>query len=544
MLARTLILCLALVVDVGAQTLAPAKWPEVWGDLGVAGYGDGERVAPNGIEFDPLFRIDFDVNVGLLPQKQLYLFFENQFWTQRAAPGITNKNFGDYDFSKRELDSKLGLAWNAFDRVELRTSAFALNNLNRGTSKTTPVGYEDGVELEARYYFPGANIYDTGRLSFVGLGYYPAENLIGGDGSQFRAGMFAQAYVTYSIPSLRAYLYGGAKFVAEENLDPRLVTADAGVALRPLDRLRNLEVRIGDEFTADLEADTSHNLVYGALRAYYGGGISDARSQLPAEMRDVAKSPEIWGDISVSGYAIGERMAANGVEFDPLSNTSLDLNFGLLARKKLYLFLASQFWVQRSSEAGDDPARDPDNDDVSEREFDLEAGLAWNFFQRFELRVGVYAFNNLNRGGSAARAPSETQPTGYQDGVESSLRYYFCDENIYDPARLSFIEIGYFPSQSMIGGGGVGFHPGLFGRAYLSYDLPRLRSYLYGDAKFIAQETASPRLVTFDAGFAARPFRAFNCLELRLGNELTADVKDDTTRNLAYGAVRLNFSTR
>ena len=96
----------------------------------------------------------------------------------------------------------------------------------------------------------------------------------------------------------------------------------------------------------------------------------------------------------------------------------------------------------------------------------------------------------------------------------------------------------------MIGGNGIGFHPGLFARAYASFDIPKLRSYVYGDAIFIGERIASPRLITFDAGLAARPFPTLENLEFRVGNELTADVQDDTTRNLPYGAIRINFSTR
>ncbi|MDQ6624323.1 MAG: hypothetical protein M3Y86_12680, partial [Verrucomicrobiota bacterium] len=135
------------------EVVQNARWPEVWGDLGVRGYGTGDRVAPNGLPFEPLFKLDFNLNVGLLPQKKLYLFLDNDFWAQRAAPGITNKNFGNFDFSKREDDIAAGLAWNIFDRLELRGSVFSMNNLNRGTSKTVADDYQNGVLLEARYYF-------------------------------------------------------------------------------------------------------------------------------------------------------------------------------------------------------------------------------------------------------------------------------------------------------------------------------------------------------------------------------------------------------
>ncbi|MDQ6623365.1 MAG: hypothetical protein M3Y86_07765, partial [Verrucomicrobiota bacterium] len=429
-----------------------------------------------------------------------------------------------------------------FDRLELRGSVFSMNNLNRGTSKTVADDYQNGVLLEARYYFGGANIYDTGRLNFISLGYYPEENLIGGAGSEFRAGLFAQAYLTYDIPALRSYLYANAKFIAEENVDPRLVSIDGGLAARPFSWLPNLELRVGDEFTADLQDDTSRNLVYGAIRGYFAGGSAPTRDSA-APALDPRRIPEIWGDIGLGAYAAGERMGANGVEFNPLFMSDFSLNFGLLPRRKIYLFADSQFWIQRESAAGNLPARDPANHNVSEREFDIDAGLAWNIFNRFELRGSVYAMSNLNTAGSANSQPNESVPTGYQDGGHAQVRYYLSDANLYDPARQSFVEVGYYPSHTLIGGDGVGFHPGAFGRAYLSYDLPSLRSYVFADGTFIAAKDQFREIIV-NAGFAARPFARFDNFELRVGNEVTSDVQAETTRDLTYGAIRINFSTR
>ena len=88
------------------------------------------------------------------------------------------------------------------------------------------------------------------------------------------------------------------------------------------------------------------------------------------------------------------------------------------------------------------------------------------------------------------------------------------------------------------------FRPGLFARGRAAYDLPAVRSYLYGDATLIGEELDSLRLITVDAGFAVRPFRTLPNLEFRVGNEFTADIEDDTTRDLVYGAIQINFSNR
>ena len=165
---------------------------EVWGILEMPFFAGGSRMAPNGVPFNPLFGLNFDFNVGLLPNKELYLFADNKFWAQRSGPGITNSKQGQFDFSKREYDFDFGLAWNYFNNYELRVSAYALNNLNRGDSLSSPFGFKDGIAVENRYYFGNADIYDVGRLSFVSLGYLPSKSLVGGDGTEFHPGLAAR----------------------------------------------------------------------------------------------------------------------------------------------------------------------------------------------------------------------------------------------------------------------------------------------------------------------------------------------------------------
>ena len=169
------------------------------------------------------------------------------------------------------------------------------------------------------------------------------------------------------------------------------------------------------------------------------------------------------------------------------------------------------------------------------REFDFNAGLAWNYFDRLELRASAYSAGNLNRGLSL------TSPSGFTDGVLLENRYYFGSANIYDVSRLDFISVGYYPSKSMVGGDGSDFHPGLFARAYLTYDIPIIRSYIYGDAQFTAERYAKPRLIELDGGFATRPFTQFENLEFGLGNDVIFDLQANITHDLAYGAVRIGY---
>lgn len=69
-------------------------------------------------------------------------------------------------------------------------------------------------------------------------------------------------------------------------------------------------------------------------------------------------------------------------------------------------------------------------------------------------------------------------------------------------------------------------------------------SYVYGTGTFIAERDNSFRLMILNGGVAFRPFHDFANLEFRVGNELTRDFRAESTRNLTYGAIRINFSTR
>ena len=246
-----------------------AGWPEVWGYFDTAGVFAGQRMAPNGVPFEPLFVTSINLNIGLLPNKNLYVFTESKFWMQEAGLGITNPSQGNFDFSKREFDFNAGLAWNYFDRFEVRTSAYSTGNLNRGVSLTSPSGFKDGVLLENRYYFGSANAYDISRLSFVSIGYYPTKSLVGGDGSDFKPSFFARAHATYDIPIIRSYVYGDLQFTAERIFTPRLLELDAGFATRPFSQIENLELRVGNNVTTDVKAHTTRDLAYGAVRIGY-----------------------------------------------------------------------------------------------------------------------------------------------------------------------------------------------------------------------------------------------------------------------------------
>jgi hypothetical protein len=243
-------------------------WPMVWGDFQFDGFATGDRMAPNGELFNPLFLITLELDMSILPDKQLYLFSNQGFWGQKAAKGVTNPTQGSLVYSKREYDLTLGLAWTYYDSLELRVYGWAFNNLNRGNSLTLPYGYNDGVGIENRYYFPCDDKYDIGRQAFVALGYLPSKSLTGADGNQFNTGAFARAYLTYDLP-YHTYVYFDGQYFGEHGVKPRLLTLDAGVAIRPFVTLQNMEFRIGGMDTYDCLLGFSRSLGYGAFRVQF-----------------------------------------------------------------------------------------------------------------------------------------------------------------------------------------------------------------------------------------------------------------------------------
>jgi hypothetical protein len=188
---------------------------------------------------------------------------------QKAAPGITNPTQGQGDFSKREFDLFGGLAMSYFDWLELRLSTFQQANLNRGTSLARPFGYKDGTLVETRFYFPTNDRYDVGRQSFLSLGYYPTKSMMGGDGVEFKPGLYARAYGALDLPIWHSYLYLDTQYTSERVAKPRLVEFDGGLAVRPFDKLQNVEFRAGYNLLIDLSPNTTRHLVYGAMRFIY-----------------------------------------------------------------------------------------------------------------------------------------------------------------------------------------------------------------------------------------------------------------------------------
>lgn len=249
--------------------------PIAWGIAGLRAFAFDQQIAPNGLEYKPLFALDLNFNVWLWRDERVYLFSDASFWGQRAAPGITNSSQGPFDFSKRELDLSLGAAWNYCGPLEARAFVYSFNNLNRGTSTTKPTGYADGVGIENRYYFGGnyADLgtadYDIARTSFVSAGFYPTKEMVDANGNTFKPGPFLRAYLAVDLFGPRCYLFADAQMIASRALEVEVLKGDVGVAFRPLARHPRLELRVGSNNFYDPQSGEHETGFFGQVRLLF-----------------------------------------------------------------------------------------------------------------------------------------------------------------------------------------------------------------------------------------------------------------------------------
>jgi hypothetical protein len=237
-----------------------------------------------------------------------------------------------------------------------------------------------------------------------------------------------------------------------------------------------------------------------------------------------------WGIAGLDVIPLGRKMAPNGVPYDPLFALDLLLNVALTEDREFYLFVKSRFWAQKPGEGITN--RKQGNFDFSKRQFDLDGGLAWNFYGRMEARAFFYSFNNLNRG------ENHVQPRGYKDGFAVECRYYLPTTN-FDNGLYRYLSLGFAPTKELVGADGRGFKPGFFATANLAFDVIPERFYTYADLEYISKRTFMPKLFIVDPGIAFRPFEKCNDIEFRIGAESTIDVDLAYTRTFLYGMVRI-----
>ena len=273
------------------------------------------------------------------------------------------------------------------------------------------------------------------------------------------------------------------------------------------------------------------------------GNAAPAGVPAPADAPPVEPPPApesvVWGAAGFRGYALGDHVAPNGLEFKALFSLDLDFNFWVWRPARVYAFADGEFWAQRATPGVTNPSQGVF--DFSKREFDLSGGLAWNYYGPWEARVFAYSSNNLNRGDST------WQPSGYNDGVGLENRYYLNDAYAalgtagYDEDRATFPSVGFYPTKDMVDSTGNVFKPGPFARAHLTLDLLGPPCDLYADVQFLATKSFTPELLDLDAGVAARPFDALPQLEFRLGTDETFDLRNSDPEPGVYFAVRFTY---
>jgi hypothetical protein len=248
---------------------------------------------------------------------------------------------------------------------------------------------------------------------------------------------------------------------------------------------------------------------------------------------------------AVRVFAAGPKVAPNGQEYHPSFSIDLDFNTWVWRGQGLYLFGDIRFWNERP-EYGVTNGKDSGLG-FSKRQFDLVGGPAWNYAGPWEARLYGYTLNNLNRG------LNPVTPNGLNDGFAVENRYYLSREYArlghagFDVARADFLSAGYYLTKDWVGNDGKMFHPGLMLRAYLTRDLWDWPAYAFGDVTYLSEQPLRPKLLLFDVGVAARPFKnsqtfsTWRNWEFRLGVENTADLPLRSVLNLWYGAVRVIF---
>jgi hypothetical protein len=233
---------------------SPGKGKTVWGEVGLSPVFSGSRMAPNGVEYDPLFVIDTNFNVGLNSSRTFYLFSEDNFWAQEATPGVTNAHQGALDFSKREYDLELGLGWRYWPHSEVRAFGYSFNNLNRGDSATSPSGYKDGLGVENRFHFGGAN-------DFIGVGYFFTKDMVDQEGKAFKPGFFVNADLHAPIVPDLVAAFLKPQIICRDDFVPKLLDVDAAIGVTPFKR-KNILLSLGMDTVYDFGKETSRAILY------------------------------------------------------------------------------------------------------------------------------------------------------------------------------------------------------------------------------------------------------------------------------------------
>lgn len=218
----------------------------LWGNLGFGIYpGSSEKVAPNGLVYKPMFRLTADINAGY---QNLYLFFNSAYYTEKPTPGVTtNKGQGKFDFTKRQYDFNVGVAYSPIRNFEVRFWAYSQSNINRGKDLNTPYGFKDGAASSLNYYLKKGRI----RGTLIG-GYYFTKELADTNGDPYKPSVFSE--IDLSVPLNKTFsVFTETWLMTERPVKLKQMDALYGVAYRPYKNKSH------NEFRLYLERDVGFN---------------------------------------------------------------------------------------------------------------------------------------------------------------------------------------------------------------------------------------------------------------------------------------------
>lgn len=216
-----------------SMSLAGAPADGLWGDVGMGIYPtNGEKVAPNGLVYQPMFRLVADINIG---SSDSYLFANSAYYTEKPDPGVTtNKTQGSFDFTKRQYDFNIGYAWGLSDNTEVRFWLYSMSNINRGTDLHKPYGFKDGFVGSMRYYLQDSAI----TQGYLEAGYYFTKELVDTNGNGYAPSVFANGNISHLL-GMGVHGYGSAQLMTERNSGLKELDTQMGVYYRFGQHARN-----------------------------------------------------------------------------------------------------------------------------------------------------------------------------------------------------------------------------------------------------------------------------------------------------------------
>lgn len=216
-----------------SMSLVGAPSDGLWGNVGMGFYPtNGEKVAPNGLVYQPMFRLVADLSVG---SADSYIFANSAYYTEKPDPGVTtNKSQGSFDFTKRQYDFNIGYAWGMTDNTEVRFWLYSLSNINRGRDLNKPYGFKDGFVGSVRYYLNNSAL----TQGYLESGYYFTKELVDTDGKGYAPSVFVNGNVSHLL-GMGIHGYASGQLMTERNAGFKELNTQLGVFYRFGPRSRN-----------------------------------------------------------------------------------------------------------------------------------------------------------------------------------------------------------------------------------------------------------------------------------------------------------------